>query len=106
MPLLQRTAERTNGTARFVGYDVEDERASAAALLAATGVRYEVYEDPDGRVRAAVRAAGLPVTIVFDARGRQIARRFGEIHGTWLDDALRRVGVALRPAPQPPTTSS
>lgn len=93
MPLLQRTADRAGAAVRFVGIDTEDERDSAASLLAATGVRYEQYDDPDGEVRDAVRAVGLPVTLVFDARGREVARRFGEIRGSWLDDALRTAGA-------------
>ena len=95
MPLLQRTADRAGTAVRFVGIDTEDERDSAAGLLAATGVRYEQYDDPDGEVRDAVRAVGLPVTLVFDARGREVARRFGEIRGSWLDDALRTAGAPL-----------
>ena len=95
MPLLQRTADRAGTAVRFVGIDIEDERDSAASLLAATGVRYEQYDDPDGEVRSAARAVGLPVTLVFDARGREVARRFGEIRGSWLDDALRTAGAPL-----------
>ena len=95
MPLLQRTADRAGAGVRFLGVDTEDERDSAAGLLTATGVRYEQYDDPDGDVRDAVRAVGLPVTLVFDARGREVARRFGEIRGSWLDDALRTAGAPL-----------
>ena len=101
MPLLQSTAERAGDGARFVGVDVQDEPASAAGLLQATGVRYDQYADPDGEVRAALRAVGLPVTLVFDAQGREVARRFGEIQGTWLDDALREAGVRLTMSPSP-----
>lgn len=93
MPLLQRTAERAGSAVRFVGIDTQDEPASAAALLQTTGVRYDQYADPDGEVKRAVRAVGLPVTLVFDAAGREVARRFGEIRGTWLDDALREAGA-------------
>ena len=98
MPLLQRTSERAGEAVRFVGIDIQDQPASAASLLEATGVRYDQYDDPDGEVRSAVRAVGLPVTLVFDARGREVARRFGEIKGSWLDDALRKAGATLMPA--------
>lgn len=95
MPLLQATAERAGDAVRFVGIDTQDEPASAAGLLAETGVRYDQYDDPDGKIRSAVRAVGLPVTLVYDAQGREVARRFGEIRGSWLDDALRTAGVPL-----------
>ena len=98
MPLLQSTSERAGEAVRFVGIDIQDEPASAASLLEATGVRYDQYDDPDGEVRSAIRAVGLPVTLVFDAQGREVARRFGEIKGSWLDDALRKAGATLTPA--------
>lgn len=100
MPLLQRTADRAGDGVRFVGIDVQDEEASAAGLLAATGVRYDQYADPAGDVRSAVRAVGLPVTLVFDAQGREVARRLGEVEAGWLDDALREAGADLaHPSP-------
>lgn len=95
MPLLQRTADRAGEEVRFVGIATQDEPASAAGLLEATGMRYDQYDDPDGSVRSAVRAVGLPVTLVFDAQGREVARRFGEIKDSWLDDALREAGAPL-----------
>lgn len=102
MPLLQRTSERAGAAVRFVGIDIQDEPASAASLLEATGVRYDQYDDPDGEVRSAVRAVGLPVTLVFDAQGREVARRFGEVTGDWLDDALQEAGAAMTPSPTAP----
>ena len=103
MPLLQRTADRAGEAVRFVGVDIEDEEASAASLLEATGVRYDQYADPEGDVRTAVRAVGLPVTLVFDAQGREVARRLGEIKGSWLEDSLRQAGAALPPPSPSPT---
>lgn len=102
MPLLQRIADRAGEGARFVGIDVEDEDASAAGLLEATGVRYDQYSDPNGSMRSAVRAVGLPVTLVFDAQGREVSRRLGEIKDSWLEASLREAGVTLAPsAPNP-----
>jgi thiol-disulfide isomerase/thioredoxin len=99
MPLLQRTAERSGSGVRFVGIATQDEPASGAALLEATGVAYDQYDDPDGEVRSAVRAVGLPVTLVYDAEGRQVGRRLGEIKDDWLDDTLRRAGATLSASP-------
>ena len=101
MPLLQGTADRAGAAVRFVGVDVQDEPDSAAGLLEFTKVNYDQYADPDGEVRSALRAVGLPVTVVFDAQGREVARRLGEIKGSWLDDALRDAGVPLAPSPSP-----
>jgi thiol-disulfide isomerase/thioredoxin len=101
MPLLQRTADRAGEGARFVGINVEDEEASAAGLLEATSMRYDQYSDPDGHVRSAVRAVGLPVTLVFDAQGREVSRRLGEIKGSWLEESLGEAGMTLAPSAPP-----
>lgn len=107
MPLLQRTAIRVGSTARFVGIDTQDERASAAGLLTATGVTYEQYEDPDGAVRKDVRAVGLPVTLVFDGQGREVGRRLGKVEQDWLDQTLVKAGArAQTPATTPAQASS
>ena len=90
LPVLQSAADAAGPGVRFAGMDVQDDRASAAALLDAVGVRFESYEDPDATVRAAVGAVGLPVTLVFDARGREVARTMGVVDREWLDDALPR----------------
>lgn len=99
MPLLQRTSVAAGDRVRFVGVDTQDTPAAAAGLLTATGVTYEQYADPPGTVRAALRAVGLPVTLVYDATGREVARRFGEVRGGWLDDALRRAGAGPAATP-------
>jgi cytochrome c biogenesis protein CcmG/thiol:disulfide interchange protein DsbE len=102
MPLLQSVADRAGEDVRFVGVDIEDENDSAAALLEATGVRYDQYSDPTGSVRRAVRAFGLPVTLVFDAQGHEVARRLGEVEAGWLEDSLRQAGATVAPASPSP----
>jgi len=106
MPALQELFQRNNGAVRFVGIDTEDARDSAAGLLEFTGVTYEQRDDPDAVVRAALRAPGLPVTLVYAAGGREVARRFGEVDARWLQDALIQAGApgtqpAAGPAPAP-----
>lgn len=93
MPALQGVFQQTNGAVRFVGVDTQDERDSALGLLEFTGVTYEQRDDPDALVRAALRAPGLPVTLVYDAGGREVDRRFGEIEATWLQEALVAAGA-------------
>lgn len=98
MPALQAVHAKTQGGVRFVGVDTQDKKDSAAGLLQATGVTYEQRDDPDGVVRAALRAPGLPVTVVYDTRGREVSRRFGELKGDWLEQALADAGAPpLRP---------
>lgn len=92
LPMLQRAADASGAAVRFVGIDTQDERDSAASLLQATGVRYEQYEDPAARTRTAVGGIGLPITVVYDATGAEVARKLGKIDEVWLADALRRAG--------------
>ncbi len=99
MPLLEQVHGQSAGQVTFLGVNTEDERASAAGLLDFTGVTYEQREDPDGVVKAALRAPGLPVTVVYDAGGREVGRRYGEIKGRWLQDTLTKAGVQLAAAP-------
>jgi thiol-disulfide isomerase/thioredoxin len=87
MPLLQRTADRAGAAVRFVGIDIEDQDASAASLLEATGVRFDQYADPEGDVRG---AAGRRTAVEPRLRCAEPARRLGEIKGSCLEDALRR----------------
>ncbi len=99
MPLLEQVYEQSAGQVSFVGVDTQDERASAAGVLEFTGVTYEQREDPDGLVKSALRAPGLPVTVVYDSRGGEVDRRYGEIKDQWLQDALAKAGVRLAAAP-------
>lgn len=99
LPLLQRTSKAAGADVRFVGVDTQDERAGAGDLLRTAGVTYPSYDDPEGRVRAGVRAVGLPTTLVFDARGREVARRYGKVTAAWMAEALTKAGAGSgRPA--------
>lgn len=95
MPLLQSVSAEAGGQVRFVGVDVQDTDGPAAALLASTGVRYEQRRDPEGVVLSALRAPGLPVTVVFASDGRRVARRVGEVDRRWLEQALAEAGVEV-----------
>lgn len=93
MPALEKAYIAREGAVRFVGVATQDERDSAAGLLDFTGVTYEQRDDPDARIRVALRAPGLPVTVVYDAAGQEVARRFGEIEPSWLEKALAEAGA-------------
>lgn len=98
MPLLERTATRYEDQVRFIGIDTQDKPASAAGLLVSTGVTYDQYEDPQGVVRNDVRAFGLPVTLVFDASGREVARKLGQVDQEWLDESLQAASATPDPS--------
>ena len=95
MPMLQQTAQQAGERVRFVGVLTQDARDSAAALLEETGVTSPSYDDPDAIVRAKLRVTGLPVTLVFDRTGQEVARKFGEADSAWLRTALAEAGAPL-----------
>ena len=93
MPMLQRAADAAGDDVRFVGIDTQDQRDSAAGMLEFMDISYPSYEDPDGLVLRAVRGLGLPVTLVYDSKGRQVSRAVGTVDAAWLQDALNKAGV-------------
>ncbi len=61
---------------KVVGIDFQDTRADRARqLIRETGVRFPLYTDPDGAVRARV----LPELVLVDADGRVVYRKYVEI---------------------------
>ncbi len=76
LPLYQAYAEKYAGKVDVVGIDFQETRRDRAKELARdTGVKYPLYEDPDGKLRA----LGLPKLILLDAKGRVAYERYIEI---------------------------
>ncbi|MBV9662528.1 MAG: TlpA family protein disulfide reductase [Actinobacteria bacterium] len=78
MPALAAVAARHRDVA-FVGIDHEDARSAALHFLAATGVRYPVGFDPEGRTADAYRLRGLPTTVFVRADGTVFLRHTGPL---------------------------
>jgi len=74
MPALQQVDASMGGKVAFVGVDVADPRAAAAAFARRLGVRYPLLDDADGTVAAAYRVSSLPVTFIIAPRGAILAR--------------------------------
>lgn len=75
-------SESRSGVA-FVGVNVRDSAATAAAFNDSFGVTYPSVTDQDGRVQLAfaskVPPNAVPTTLVLDARGRVAARILGAL---------------------------
>ena len=75
LPLYQAFAS-THAKVKVLGIDFQDTRADKAReLIRQTGVRYPLYTDPGGVVRAHV----LPEVLLVDPRGRVVYRKYVEI---------------------------
>ena len=76
LPRYQAFSQQYAGKVKVLGIDFQDTRSDLARqLIARTGVRYPLYTDPDGSVRARV----LPQLILVDAHGRIAYQKAVEI---------------------------
>jgi len=74
LPLYQAYAEKYAGKVDVVGIDFQETRPGAALKLAAdSGVRYPLYADPDGELRAETgeRPAEVPLDVVVERLERR-----------------------------------
>lgn len=76
LPLYQAFSEKYAGKVDVVGIDFQETRPDAALKLASdSGVRYPLYADPDGELRA----FGLPKLILLDEQGSVAYEEYVEI---------------------------
>lgn len=78
LPYYQAFAEEYDGRVRVIGVDFrERDPAGARELLRETGVQYENFTDPDGRLRA----VALPQLVLLDEEGEIAFSQYLEIDG-------------------------
>jgi cytochrome c biogenesis protein CcmG/thiol:disulfide interchange protein DsbE len=100
LPLLVAAQRRLGERGvRLVGIDTRDGRRQARDLLAAAGGDPAgSVVDPQGLLAARWRVAGVPETIVVDARGIVRARHLGVVTARWIDEVV----APLLSSPRPP----
>ena len=69
MPDFQTVSQDTLGDVAFLGVNIQDDPAAAAAMAKETGVTYRLTRDPQGVVYAAFGGIGMPTTVFVDAEG-------------------------------------
>jgi cytochrome c biogenesis protein CcmG, thiol:disulfide interchange protein DsbE len=78
----------------FIGIDVEDDQASAAAFLAEFDVPYDTLFDPDATIRTAFGGRGVPITYFVAPDGTVVKTHVGVIDEQQLalqiDELLER----------------
>ena len=76
LPLYQAYSEKYAGKVDVVGIDFQETRPeSAREMVRETGVKFPLYADPDGELRA----VGLPKVILLDEQGRVAFEQYVEI---------------------------
>jgi len=98
MPALDRL-QRELGSDTFQVVAVSVDRTGlpgAKKFLADTGAEtLALYADPTARMGVALRAAGLPATLLLDRQGREIGRLLGPAEWDG-EDAKRLIGAAMK----------
>lgn len=90
MPVLQQAqARRTDVHFVFLNQG-EDPALVQRWLQGQRLVLRNVLVDPQRQASAAFKQQGYPTTLFFDAQGRLVGRRIGELSAATLDEQLRR----------------
>ena len=72
-PYFARAGTQLGKRVAFLGLNVSDDAAEARRFLADVAVPYPHLEDPDARIIQDQSAStGLPVTLFYDRRGKQV----------------------------------
>jgi thiol-disulfide isomerase/thioredoxin len=79
MPAFEKVSQELDGKVAFLGLAVQDRPEDALALVADTGVTYEVARDRDGSVLAAVGGFVMPTTAFVAPDGNVLAVHLGEL---------------------------
>jgi thiol-disulfide isomerase/thioredoxin len=96
LPHYQRLHERMGAKVAVLGLDYLDTQPGGALQLARdSGVTYPLVADPDGAVRAAFRARGLPGIVLVDGHGRVVDVEYRVVtsYAQLRDLVRRRLGV-------------
>lgn len=77
---------------RFVGVNIGEDAADAAAFIAEVGATYDQFVDSDGYVVTELGTSTMPVTLVVDADGVIVTEHLGPMDqdalNAAIDDAL------------------
>ena len=93
MPVLQ-AAQQAHPDVHIVLLNQGESAAVVQAYLRTHGLALrQVWLDPAQRAGATFDQVGLPTTLFFDAQGRLVSRRVGELSSAVLQDRLRDIGV-------------
>ncbi|MEU4420019.1 TlpA disulfide reductase family protein [Actinoplanes sp. NPDC024001] len=95
LPVMQGLADRTAGQLTVIGVDSSDRREAAASFAADNDISLPTLVDPDGKLQAAVKQAGLPATLFVDADGEMyVHRRALDVDGV-IEQVREHTGVTV-----------
>lgn len=97
IPDFEEVHQARSDEVRFVGINIGEDAAPAAAFIEEVGATYDQFRDPDGFVVTELRTTAMPVTIVLDADGNVTRRNLGPMDEDDLNDAID-VALGLSPS--------
>jgi len=90
-PGLAREARRLQGKVQFLGVDIIDHLPPARAFIRKYGWPYPSVFDPKGAIRDDLGFIGQPITVVYDASGKQVFTQSGAVSEEDLQGAVEDV---------------
>lgn len=87
-------AREFRGTVQFLGVDILDHLEPARAFIRKYGWPYPSVFDPTGAIRDDLGFVGQPITIVYDASGKQAYSWSGPVREDELRAAVKEVSGA------------
>jgi thiol-disulfide isomerase/thioredoxin len=79
LPGFERVHQTVGDRVAFVGLNLQDRAEDGRAVVARTGITYDVGRDPDGDLFRAFGAVTMPTTAFVDAEGRVVEVYGGEL---------------------------
>jgi thiol-disulfide isomerase/thioredoxin len=105
MPAMQQ-AQAANPEVNFVFVNQGEEHPAVVEYLSRQRlVLRNVLLDPQGSTGAALDSGALPTTLFFDATGRLVSARLGELSSATLDQRLAEIRAVSRATPRPANPS-
>ncbi len=79
-PLLREAARHFDGQVTFIGVDIQDKPAEAAAFIAEFGLdKFDHVADPDRSIPALLGGSGVPITYFVASGGEIVSTHIGII---------------------------
>lgn len=88
MPILTSAASELRGDVQFLGVNIQDQDASALAMMTDFEADFPSVVDEPGAIRGELAVSGPPVTFFVDERGVLVGRHDGALPSTEYFNAL------------------
>lgn len=85
---LRPVQERLGDQVAFVGFNIQDDRARALALIEETGVLFDLAEDEFGDLYTELGGIGMPFTVFVSPDGEIMAKHNGPVTEGQLEDLI------------------